>query len=333
MDENTSDATIEQAVNALYADRKQIDIIEKAQMAIAFGGWLALFMQGSMPDAAIAFYKKSPFLTDPAGVLQNIVTGLETWWLGTPQEMLAAANATHRRHGRVHGTVDTNDEKLPPDTQFNALDPKLQMWIMTSLVHCFIRGYETFVRKLTPAEKDKFVSEYKNMAGIVGIPDGAWHLSFQDMEKYIQNLYSHYGDTAYGATEGWDQYLYASPERAALVVPVVLNAFNSKLGWRAPMSRFLLKGLMPDFMRKWYGLRWSPLHQIGYIPLVALFRGMTHAALHVDAFGAKVDAVLAQVPVVRRAVPALQAFRFKVLNETLNLVGPIYYRPGMWTNC
>jgi uncharacterized protein (DUF2236 family) len=151
---------------------------------------------------------------------------------GDRETAMAAARTVNQVHGRVRGET------------YSAQDPELLLWVHATLVDTALVTYETFVKLLTPHEREDFYQEMKLMGEMLGIPRDRFPPRFADFEAYME-LMIHNG-------------------------PVRVDARSLELGReiRRPRLRLvpgsamipldvITAGLLPPTLREQFDLRWG----------------------------------------------------------------------------
>lgn len=65
-------------------------------------------------------------------------------------------------------------------------EPELLLWVHCVHTDCALRGYETFVRPLRPADSDRFVAEQVVAAGLVGLDPGKVPRTRVELETWLE---------------------------------------------------------------------------------------------------------------------------------------------------
>src|ERR1700752_528734 len=116
---------------------------------LLLGGGRARLMQLAHPKVAGGGDEHSDFRSHPVRRLRRTVRMTMAIVFGDRQSAEAAARAVNRVHGRVRGE------------DYHAMDPDLLLWVHATLVDSALVTYETFVRKLTPRDREDFYQESK----------------------------------------------------------------------------------------------------------------------------------------------------------------------------
>src|ERR1700757_2410194 len=125
----------------LFADDSIIRRVNRENVLL-LGGGRALLMQLAHPKIAAGVDEHSDFRQRPLYRLRRTVRLTMAIVFGDRDTALAAARNVNRVHSRVKGR------------DYNALDPDLLLWVHATLVESAVVTYETFVRRLSTAQRE-----------------------------------------------------------------------------------------------------------------------------------------------------------------------------------
>lgn len=210
---------------------------------IALAGPRAVLMELAHPAIAAGIAQHSNYRGDPMGRLYRTMKIMTEISFGTPEEMRAALKHFHAAHVRVNGkmeaTVEGGQQTAPA---YNARDPRLQFWVLATLIDSVPRAYESFVMPLTPAEKSMYYADCQRLARVLGIPQDAIPANFPAFEQYMHDTLN--GDVL-RVTED------ARNVVNALFAPTLRGRITRRFS-------FASIGTLPPRLRDAYGLEWSP---------------------------------------------------------------------------
>jgi uncharacterized protein (DUF2236 family) len=225
-----------------------------AEVAVVLFGWpAAILMQFAHPLVAAGVAQHSQF---QAGLLTRIerlrstVDTMLALTFGTVAQARAAADKINRIHDRVNGALVDAAGVWPAGAGYSAHDPALLRWVYATLLDVLPRAYELYVGPLTAEEKERYCREASGIAPLLGIPAGYLPDSRADLGSYMEGMYAR-GEVAVGDT--------ARELAAALLAPA------GRLGgpFVFPVS-LAAGGLLPAHVRRAYGLRWGPRHELSW---------------------------------------------------------------------
>jgi uncharacterized protein (DUF2236 family) len=216
------------------------------------GGTCALLMQLAHPAVAAGVAQHSDFRTDPFARLRRTLSASYAVVFGSA----ARADAALRRMNAIHGVVGGRI----PETglAYRATDPQLLLWVHATLVDTAIRVYDRFVAPLSPAEQQAYHAEARQIAIRLGVPEEGVPLTLAELRAEMAGL------VADGSV--------AVSDTARLLAPSILHptSFPPRIAWDA--AHLISMSVMPDPIRRGYGIRWSPRREAGMRRLAAASR-------------------------------------------------------------
>ena len=219
------------------------------EMFLLLGGAAALLLQVAHPLVAAGVAQHSRFREEPFGRLGRTLDSTLTVVFGEPDRALAALRRIDARHASVEGTASDG-------TAYRARDPRLLLWVQTTLVLTSLRLYELVLRPLSVGERERYWTETKPIALSLGIPEALLPPTLADLERF---------------------------EHLALEHEVMPDATSYELA-RAIMRPFplpdlvyasldaLTAGLLPDALREPLGLRWRTRERLLFRAVIVTLR-------------------------------------------------------------
>jgi len=215
---------------------------------LMLGGGRALLMQLAHPKIAAGVDEHSDFRTHPVRRLRRTVRMTMAIVFGDRETALAAARAVNQTHGKVRGR------------DYRALDPDLLLWVHSTLVDSALLTYETFVKPLSARERDTFYQESKVLGELLGIPRDRFPDTHRDLGRYMSSM----------ITTGAVAVDSIAAELGALVLRPRLRLLP---GPAFIPFEIVTAGLLPDPLRKQYGLPWgAPQRRLYRLMVIALPR-------------------------------------------------------------
>jgi uncharacterized protein (DUF2236 family) len=180
----------------------------------------------------------------------------------------------------VYGTDDDNrgtqvrdfhkDIKgdMPDGQRYHALDPDTYFWAHATFVEQVLYFADTFVKRLTEAEKEQIYLESKTWYRRYGVSDRPMPADYAAFQRYwghmLDEIVVAHPTARYGVgyvTKGFPRPKGVSPLAWKVVAPV----FN-------PVAAFLTTGGMPPRTRELLELPWSARKERGYQLFAACWR-------------------------------------------------------------
>ena len=219
-------------------------------------------------------------------VLQNMLAEL-----GPGRSRPFGVLRRHRCAGQAVAAADLHDglrrrrrqrghpgPRLPPrpsraicpgrGSRYHALDPDTYFWAHATFVDQVLYFADTFVKRLTRAEKEQIYLESKTWYRRYGVSDRPMPANYDEFERYwdrmIDEIVVPHQTAKYGVgyvTKGFPRPKGVPPVVWRMIAPV----FN-------PVAAFLTTGGMPPRTRDMLGLPWSERQERRYQRFAALWR-------------------------------------------------------------
>ena len=159
---------------------------------------------------------------------------------------------------------------MPEGGRYHALDPETYFWAHATFVEQVLYFADTFVRRLTRAEKEQIYLESKTWYRRYGVSDRPMPADYAAFERYWERMLDEivvaHPTAKYGVgyvTKGLPCPKGVPPAVWRVVAPV----FN-------PVAAFLTTGGMPFRARVLLGLPWSDRQERRYQRFASLCRSM-----------------------------------------------------------
>jgi uncharacterized protein (DUF2236 family) len=216
------------------------------------GGTCALLMQLAHPAVAAGVAQHSDFRADPFARLRRTLNASYAVVFGTAP----MADAALRRMNAIHQVVRGRVPESGMDYQ--ATDPQLLLWVHATLVDTAIRVYDRYVARLSPAEQQAYHAEGRQIAIRLGVPEDGVPQTLVELRAEMARLIA----------EG----TVAVSDTARSLAPAVLypTAFPPRVAWDA--AHLISLSVMPDSIRRGYGIRSSGRREVGMRRLASVSR-------------------------------------------------------------
>jgi uncharacterized protein (DUF2236 family) len=223
------------------------------------GGFRAMLMQGLHPRAMRGVIQNSALL-DPAEAwsrFQRTTEFVRVRTYGTQAEV-ARAGARVRK---IHATLTAYDPDR--DERFRLDDPDALLWVHVGEVDSYLTVARRAGVALSDDDADRFVSEQRRAAEIVGLRHDDVPGSVAEMKAYIREE----RPGLYFVPEA------VHPLRVSLNAPLPLKLAPLKPAF--PLITLLAFATLPRWARKLYGLPATPLEDVwATVTLKALHHGI-----------------------------------------------------------
>jgi len=158
--------------------------------------------------------------------------------------------------------------QMPDGSRYHALDPETYFWAHATFVEQVLYFADTFVKRLTPADKEQIYLESKTWYRRYGVSDRTMPADYAEFERYwnqmLDKVLIDHPTAKYGVgyvTKGFPCPKGVPPALWRLVAVV----FN-------PLAAFLTTGGMPPSTRAQLGLPWSDRQERRYQRFAAVCR-------------------------------------------------------------
>ena len=131
------------------------------------GGGRAILLQLADPAIGHAVAEHSDFASDPLKRLRNTLTYVYALVYGTDEQVAAVRRMVQVAHAPVRSERDA-------DIQYDASDPRLQLWVAATLYETAIALYERVLGPLPEHEAELVYREYAVIGTALGMPRELW---------------------------------------------------------------------------------------------------------------------------------------------------------------
>jgi uncharacterized protein (DUF2236 family) len=202
---------------------------------IALAGPCAVLLELAHPAVAAGVARHSNYRGDPFGRLYRTMKTMTEISFGTAAERQNALKHFHRCHAPVRGVIEAGTE------QYDARDPKLQFWVLATLIDSVPRAYERFVAPLTREEQEGYYEDCAKLARVMGIKQEAVPVTFSEFQIYMREMLE--GDALRVTGEG-------RAVADALFAPTLR-------GNTTRLYSFASIGMLPPRLRQEFGFTWD----------------------------------------------------------------------------
>lgn len=173
-------------------------------------------------------------------------------------------NALHRG---IRGPVRDAEARRRHGASYDARDPELSLWVHATLVDSTLVAADAWLEPLSRDRRARFYRETRPIGRAFGIPDDVLPPDIDAFDAYLAGMLAPGGPVQVGAT---------ARALAPFVLRPPLGPVVPFLGWvpRDVYSWVLWPaiGLLPESVRRGYGLSWGPLEQAVSAWLVTGYR-------------------------------------------------------------
>lgn len=238
-----------------------------AEPLLMLGGGRALLMQAAHPLVAQGAIDHSTYATDPFGRFQRTVEWVTVVCFGTTAEARRISRQVNRLHGAVEGRLGRGHATrgVRGGTAYTARDPELLRWVHATFVDTMLVAHDAFVGGLSADDADTFVQEWDAVAALMGVPASMRWPDRTALRAYVAD------SIRSGVVAPGD----GSRLVARTVLDPPLRSARMRPAWA--VLGFTTVGLLPDPIRRGYGLGWTPAHSAAHAALRLSVRTMRPA--------------------------------------------------------
>jgi len=239
--------------------------LQRERVLVLFGGQRALLMQLAHPLVNQGVLDYSSVRKNPFKRLTRTIELTHTLIFGTNEEVNAAAEKINRVHKAVKGNLNHAVGAHQTGASYHAQNPELLMWVWATLIDTGVAVYEKFIRNLSDSEKESYYQESKKLLPPLGGNIESTPATFKDLGTYLTTMYkSKKVSVSEEAKKELAPYLLLK-KPALLKLPL--------LPLSIPLAKITI-GLLPEELRKQYGLSWTKTDQKMFDAFAAVSRKM-----------------------------------------------------------
>jgi uncharacterized protein (DUF2236 family) len=184
----------------------------------------------------------------------------ETVFLGTKAEADKALAVVERLHDRVRGELPEEAGAHPAGSAYSAFDPELMLWTLAVIADSGRAMYETMVGELSEEEREALWQDYVRFGELFGLPRDAVPATYPQFAAW-------FGAKLTAPDLHATQHALEMAPLVALRQPVPLPA---RLNLET--QNLIVKGTLPDRVRRIFGIRWSPAHEAAFQAVASAHR-------------------------------------------------------------
>jgi uncharacterized protein (DUF2236 family) len=186
----------------------------------------------------------SGFLADPFGRLRATLDATLRISFGDREQVQEAVARIGAVHRRVHGTLRCEVGPFPVGTPYDASDPELALWVHATLVSVAIQTYELFVEPLLSAGRERYYGEAGRFAELLGVSEEVLPPTYPAFLAYLRSMEK-------------SGRIVIGDQARSLAERVLHPPVPSILRLSGPASRVVTAALLPDRIRRQFGLRFG----------------------------------------------------------------------------
>ena len=233
-----------------------------AERLVLLGWTRAILLQLAHPLIAAGVYDHSSFRATPwaaAARLHSTIRAMLALSFGTDAEREHALHGIRTIHTRVNGRLSEAVGPFPAGCPYSAEDPALVLWVHLTLVESIPQAYELFVGPVSDQDRDSYCAESAWVATALGARPADVPVTWAHASDQLSRMYAS-GELAVGRQARELSVAVLAPRMTRMLPPV------------ASWNRRVTVGLLPQEIRRQYGLEWSDADRRRFERTVARLR-------------------------------------------------------------
>jgi len=141
------------------------------ELACTFAAPRAVLMQIAHPLVAAGVAEHSQFRKHRFARLYRTSMAAAAITFGSRDFALRAVRTINQKHRAVHGVLSAPSGIFPAGTPYDANDPELKLWVLSTITDSTLLVYELFVSKLSTADREQYYADSLRVTELFGIPE------------------------------------------------------------------------------------------------------------------------------------------------------------------
>jgi uncharacterized protein (DUF2236 family) len=216
------------------------------EIASGFAGPRAVLMQIAHPLVAAGVAEHSRFREHRLARLYRTSMAAAAITFGSRDFALRAIESINRRHARVHGLLQTQAGVFPAGTPYDANDPELKLWVLSTITDSTLLVYDQFVSPLSNDQRQEYYHDSLAVAKLFDVPEHLTPPTYLDFQLYMRHMLESGVVTVSGTACEIGRELFSPSIEGNLLFLV------SAIGI----------GLLPERLRSEFGFKWDRRREI-----------------------------------------------------------------------
>jgi len=158
------------------------------EIACTFAAPRAVMMQIAHPLVAAGVAEHSQFRKHRWARLYRTSLAAAAITFGTRDFALKAVRSINQKHLRVHGVLKEAAGIFPAGTPYDANDPELKLWVLSTITDSTLLVYERFVSKLSPQDRESYYADSLMVGELFGIPQAITPQTYDAFREYFDRM-------------------------------------------------------------------------------------------------------------------------------------------------
>lgn len=211
------------------------------EIACGFAAPRAVLMQVAHPLVAAGVAEHSEFRKHRFARLYRTAFAAAAITFGSRDFAIRSVRTINQKHEKVHGVLKADSGIFPAGTPYDANDPELKLWVLSTITDSTLVAYELLVAKLSPGEREDYYKESLVATQLFGIPNNIVPQTYDEFRSYMERML----------------------ESGAIQVSAQAREIRHALFAKTPSGMLLFAGsalgiaLLPERLRHEFGFRWQ----------------------------------------------------------------------------
>ena len=211
------------------------------ELASGLAGPRAVLMQIAHPLIAAGVAEHSQFHLHRFARLYRTSMAAAAITFGSRDFAFRVIRSINRRHQQVHGVLREQAGIFPSGTPYDANDPELKLWVLSTITDSTLLVYDSFVSRLSNDDRERYYRDSLTVAKLFAIPESMIPPTFADCRSYLNRMLESNAITVNDTAREIARALFSPSIEGTLLF------FGSAIGI----------GLLPERLRREFGFRWS----------------------------------------------------------------------------
>ena len=211
------------------------------ELASGLAGPRAVLMQIAHPLVAAGVAEHSQFRRHRFARLYRTSAAAAAITFGSRELALRVIRSINRKHQQVHGMLRAHAGVFPPGTPYDANDPELKLWVLSTITDSTLLVYDLFVSPLSNPERDEYYRDSLTVAKLFAIPGRMIPPTYADFRSYMSGMLESVFVSVTDTAREIARALFSPSVEGTILF------LGSAVGI----------GLLPGRLRREFGFRWS----------------------------------------------------------------------------
>jgi uncharacterized protein (DUF2236 family) len=148
----------------------------------------AVLMQIAHPLVAAGVAEHSEFSRHRFARLYRTSMAAAAITFGSRDFALRALRSVNQKHRAVHGVLKRDAGIFPAGTPYDANDPELKLWVLSTITDSTLLAYDTLVSRLSIEDRRQYYTDSLVAADLFGIPAGIVPQTYEAFVAYMDHM-------------------------------------------------------------------------------------------------------------------------------------------------